>query len=71
MVRRGGDPLVMGDHDQALARGTQFVEEPEDVEGRGAVEIACGLVSENDQRRSACSRRAMPSRSSPASESVS
>ncbi|MES4906617.1 MULTISPECIES: hypothetical protein [unclassified Streptomyces] len=49
-VGGGGDAFVVGDHDQGLAGGAQLVEEPEDVVGRGAVEVSGGLVGEDDQR---------------------
>ncbi len=49
-VGGGRDPLVVGDDDQGLPGRMQAVEQPEHLEGRGAVEVAGGLVGEDDER---------------------
>ena len=49
-VRGGRDPRVVGDDDQRLPGLVQALEEPEDVQGGGAVEVAGRLVGEDDQR---------------------
>ncbi len=49
-VGGGRDPRVVRDDDQRLPGSMKTVEQPQHVEGCGAVEIAGGLVSEDDQR---------------------
>ena len=49
-VRGGRDPRVVGDDDQRLPGLVQALEELQDVQGGGAVEVAGGFVGEDDQR---------------------
>src|SRR5580700_5203628 len=49
-VGSGRDPRVVGDDDQRLPGRAQAVEQPQHLQGRGAVEIAGGLVGQDNQR---------------------
>ena len=44
------DPRVVGDDDQRLPGLVQALEEAEDVQGGGTVEVASGLVGEDNDR---------------------
>ena len=52
MMRRAwcGDVLLVGDEDDRLALGVEFVEEGHDLRAGPAVEVARRLVGEQDRR---------------------
>src|ERR1700733_7878958 len=46
----GGDPLVVGDHDERLPARVELVEQAQDVGGCGAVQVSGRLVGEDHER---------------------
>jgi hypothetical protein len=49
-VGGGRDPGVVGDDEQRLPGRTEAVEQPEDLQSGGAIEVAGRLVGEDDER---------------------
>src|SRR5690242_6226647 len=45
----GGDVLVVGHHDDGVAVAVQLVEHGHNVAGGGGVQVACGLVRQEDR----------------------